>query len=347
MNEARGRLMRTLAIAVVAVAVAVAIGCGDDDDSTSAGDDAATTAAAETTAEAPEPEVTKLAQAGATKVQTSGDWLAAGEGAVWLSDRKSIRRLNPESGKPEAEIPVDAGPCSGIDVGFGAVWTETCLQGGLARIDPATDTVDHVRLDVPRQVRGGESSIGAGEGGVWLVVDGHGCEACSLAKVDPKTMKVSGEVPVEPGAAGVRVGYGSVWVTNPDADVLQQVDPGSLEILGTYEVGESPRYLAVGEGGVWTLNQVEGSITHVDPETGEVVATIPAELVGAGGDITTGAGSVWAKGTYTTLVRIDPKADQVVEKFDGEGGSGSVVVDSGAVWISAHLENVLWRLPLD
>jgi hypothetical protein len=48
---------------------------------------------------------------------------------------------------------------------------------------------------------------------------------------------------------------------------------------------------------------------------------------------------VWPKGTYTTLVRIDPKADQVVEKFEGEGGSGSVVVGEGAVWISAHLEN--------
>jgi virginiamycin B lyase len=168
-----------------------------------------------------------------------------------------------------------------------------------------------------------------------------------LAKVDPKSMKVDAEVPIEPGGAGVRVGYGSVWVTNPDEDVLQQVDPASEEVVGTYPVAESPRYLAVGEGGVWTLNQVQGSISHVDPETGEVVATIPAELVGAGGDIATGHGSVWAKGTYTTLVRIDPKADQVVETFDGEGGSGSVVVADGAVWLSAHLENALWRLPLD
>jgi virginiamycin B lyase len=336
--------------AIIAFCVAgtvVISGCGGDDDSSGASVDTTTSTVAETAETTSKPTVTKLTQSGATKVATSGDWLAAGDGAIWLSDRKSIHRLDPGSGKPEEEIPVDAGPCSGMDVGFGGVWTETCRQGGLARLDAATGAVDHVPLEVPRQAAGGESSVGAGEGGVWLVVDGHGCDACSLAKVDPKTLKVSGEVPVEPGAAAVRVGYGSVWVTNPDADVLQEVDPASMEVVGTYEVGESPRYLAVGEGGVWTLNQVEGSISHVDPETGEVVATVPAELVGAGGDITTGEGSVWAKGTYTTLIRIDPKTNQVAEKFEGEGGSGSVVVAEGAVWLSAHVENVLWRLPLD
>jgi virginiamycin B lyase len=330
-------------------ATAVIFGCGGDNesDSASAGEDTTTTVASETTQPASEPKVTKLTEAGATRIDVSGDWLAASDGSIWLSDRNSVHRLDPESGKSEAEIPVGAGPCSGIDTGFGAVWTETCLRGGLARIDAATGAVDQVQLDVPRQVRGGESSLGAGEGGVWLVLDGDGCQACALAKVDPKSLKVDAEIAIEPGGAGVRVGYGSVWVTNPDADILQQVDPSSEEVVGTYEVGEAPRYLAVGEGGVWTLNQVEGSISHVDPDSGEVVATIPAELVGAGGDITTGGGAVWAKGTYTTLVRIDPKTDQVVEKFDGEGGSGSVVVADDAVWLSAHLENVLWRLPLN
>ena len=342
------RIARVLA-ALCLLAAASMLGCGGDDDSdpASASEDTTTTVASETTETAPEPKVTKLTEAGATRIETSGDWLAAGDGAVWLSDRKEIDRLDPKTGKQQAVTPVSAGPCGGIDVAFGSVWTATCLKGGLARIDTGSNSVEQVPLEVPRQVRGGESSVGAGEGGVWLVLDGDGCQACALAKVDPESMKVDAKIPIEPGGAGVRVGYGSVWVTNPDADVLQRVDPASEKVVGTYEVGEAPRYLAVGEGGVWTLNQVEGSISHVDPDTGDVVATIPAELVGAGGDITTGAGAVWAKGTYTTLVRIDPKTDRVVEKFDGEGGSGSVVVADDAVWLSASVENVLWRLPLN
>ena len=340
-----GRRAHLTVIALIVAAAGLGA-CGGEDDTTSPSDE--TTSAEEgTTVSAPEPKVIRLADAGATEIKTSGDWLAAGEGAVWLSDRSQVYRLDPGSGKRQATVRVDEGPCSGIDIGFGAVWSETCLRAGVARIDPKTDTADWAPLDVPRQVRGGESSVGAGEGGVWLVLDGKGCKACELAKVDPESLKVAAEVPIEPGGAGVRVGYGSVWVTNPDEDVLQEVDPASEKVVGTYNVGEAPRYLAVGEGGVWTLNQVEGSITHLDPDTGEVVATIPAELTGAGGDITTGAGSVWAKGTYIQLVRIDPEKDQVVEKFEGKGASGGVTVGYGAVWLSASFENLLARLPLD
>jgi hypothetical protein len=39
-------------------------------------------------------------------------------------------------------------------------------------------------------------------------------------------MQVTGRVPVQGGAATIRMGEGAVWVANPEHDLVQQLDPG-------------------------------------------------------------------------------------------------------------------------
>ena len=170
------------------------------------------------------PPETDINQAGAKAIPASGDWLAAGVGGVWLSDppARVIRRLDPASGAISATVRVPSGPCEATDVGFGALWTATCNRPGLARIDPVRNIQKgFVSLSIPGTLDG-EGSVGAGAGGVWLVVDDPGCFACRVARVNPKTMKVVAKVPVRPNAASVRVGYGAVWVTNPSAGLLKR-----------------------------------------------------------------------------------------------------------------------------
>jgi hypothetical protein len=68
-------------------------------------------------------------------------------------------------------------------VAFNSLWTATCEKPKLARIDPATIRVlQHVLLDVAGE---GEGSIGAGAGGVWILLDVQGCTGCRLARVNP------------------------------------------------------------------------------------------------------------------------------------------------------------------
>jgi DNA-binding beta-propeller fold protein YncE len=100
---------------------------------------------------------------------------------------------------------------------------------------------------VPRYL-GGEGSVGAGA--VWLVVDGPGCFACRLARVDPRSLRVTDRIRVIAGAAGVRVTNGEVWVTNPDGDVVQRVDPRRRRVVRTIRTGDMPRFLTTGDGAV-------------------------------------------------------------------------------------------------
>jgi virginiamycin B lyase len=137
--------------------------------------------------------------------------------------------------------------------------------------------------------------VGAGEGSVWLVTDGPSCAACLVARVDPRSLRVVARVAVREGAAAVRDGHGAVWVTNPTRSVVQKIDARRNRVAATTRVGPQPRFLAAGEDGVWTLNQNDGSVTRLDPASGDVAATIPAEVIGEGGDITTGGGSVWVR----------------------------------------------------
>jgi streptogramin lyase len=111
------------------------------------------------------------------------------------------------------------------------------------------------------------------------------------------------------------------------------------------QVGPTPRFLAVGEGGVWTLNQGDGSLTRLDPASGEVVTTISAQVIGEGGDITTGLGSVWVRGSDFLLTSVDPGTNAVDARYGPPSGSGGVIVASGAVWLSAHFVGKVWRLP--
>jgi streptogramin lyase len=286
-------------------------------------------------------------KAGATKFSLSGDWLAAGAGSIWLSDppAKVIRQIDPATGR-EKPIPVPQAPCESPDVAYGALWTATCNPTGLARIDAATHKVTgFLRLTIWHAL-GGEGAVGAGSGGVWVVIDGPTCKSCLLARVDPKTMKVIAKIPVSERSSSVRVGYGAVWVVSPAQGTVQKVSPSSNKVIATAKIGRRPRFFDVGEGGVWTLNQVDGTVSRVDPRTGKLKATIQAHMPGGGGDMAVGGGWVWPRGSDTLLTRIDPRTNKVVQVYGPSSGSGSAVVGAGGVWISAHDVKTVWRLPL-
>src|SRR6478736_4351991 len=154
-------------------------------------------------------------KAGATKFTLSGDWLASGSGSIWLSDppARVVRQIDPSTGGAIA-IAVRQAPCESPDVAYGALWTATCNPAGLARIDATSHKeTGFVPLPIWRNL-GGEGAIGAGSGGVWVVIDGTSCKSCLLARVDPKTMKVVAKIPVSDRSSSVRVGYGAVWVVS-------------------------------------------------------------------------------------------------------------------------------------
>jgi YVTN family beta-propeller protein len=356
----RLRAGRSVALAIIMFALAACTSSPESPDAApdDGSGDTVTTSPATVAPEAqPEPElpaITSVRQAGgeAIRAPASADWVLVDFGRAWVSGvGKGIGFYDAETGRLQGSAAVPQAPCASMDSGFGAVWTATCRDRGVARIDPGTGEVtDWVAVDVPAE---GESSIGAGEGAIWAIADGDGCSGCVLVRIDPDIVEITDMYDVPEGGTAVRAGLGGIWITYASADRVVRVDPETGEVVAEIDVGSGPRFLDVGEGGVWVMNQTDGSVSHVDPSSDSVVATIPVDG-GAifGGDLTVGAGFVWLRASSELVAQIDPATDRVVARIGPAQASGGAHASEGQLWITDHFERpggwraVLYRIPL-
>lgn len=64
---------------------------------------------------------------------------------------------------------------------------------------------------------------------------------------------------------------------------------------------------------------------------------------GEGGFVTYGLGAVWVSVQDTPLIKVDPAAFQVEERYSGVGGD-CVSTAFGSVWLSNRELGNVWRL---
>jgi len=103
-----------------------------------------------------------------------------------------------------------------IASGGGAVWTLNQGDGSVSRIDPATNkVVATIEVGVP----GPGGDIAVGEGSVWVTAFEY-----PLSRIDPSTNKVAQQFYGKGGDA-IRVGRGSVWLSNLEAGNVWRIDP--------------------------------------------------------------------------------------------------------------------------
>lgn len=341
----RLRLMLVLLAAVVA-------GCSDDGGGTGASPDPTSTSSAPPSsvplAEPKLPAIQPVAKVGgvAIKATTQADWVVVAGGRAWVSGLgKGVGVFDARTGRPLGSVAVPQTPCAATDEGFGAVWTATCEPGGVTRIDPAkARATGHVALPMTSD---GESSIGVGEGAVWVLVDGSDCRLCAVARIDPRTLKVTNRYPVPGGASAVRAGLGGVWVTYAQTDSVVRLDPSTGKVVATIPVASGPRFFDVGAGAVWVMAQSAGALCRIDPADNRLVGCTVVDPTGVeGGDLTVGNGFVWFRGTDALVAQVDPGSGRVVRRIGPGEGSGSAAAGSGQLWISAHDVSKLYRVPV-
>jgi len=267
----------------------------------------------------------------------SPDWLAIGD-SVWISNKpkNNLTRIDPKTNQVAATIPVGKGPCAGLALGFGSVWVPQCGDGTVLRMDIGTEKpVATIKTGIADT----EGGIAVGAGSVWMPSDAAGV----LSRIDPSTNQVISKIQISPGSNTAAFGEGALWVTSTQNNLVTRVDPKSEKVVKTISVGPKPRFLAVGLGSVWVLNQGDGTVSRIDPKRNRVSATIAVEVPGEGGDIDTGAGSVWVSAMGKPLSRIDPATNAVVKQFVGKGGD-ALRIGFGSVWLSNHEFHEVWRI---
>ena len=172
--------------------------------------------------------------------------MAESQGRLWLSADTEGGYGTEESGYHVIEIPpADSDseadtviPLSGAEgsvadivVGEGAVWVlRQATQGGgntITRIDLVTKKVTERAVGFDDTLE----SIAVGEGYLWATTAPTGMNMpddtrASLHRIDPATLEPAGE-PIEVAGPGSKlaVGYGFVWVGDPNNKQVVQIDP--------------------------------------------------------------------------------------------------------------------------
>jgi virginiamycin B lyase len=272
------------------------------------------------------------------------DFLATDGNAVWTTNEGRVDKLRHDRSSPVASVAIPE-PCGAMTVAFQALWVASCRDSSVYRVDLRTNKIAAV-IRTGLADPSGELSLANGAGSVWVLTDQRGV----LSRIDPQTNRVVSRIEVTPHSYAAAFAFGAVWITNTGSanshgpGSVQRIDPVTNKVSATIPVGPVPRFLAAGEGGVWTLNQGDGTVTHIDPTTNQPVATITLGMQGSGGDIATGGGRVWVRGTRVLLASVDPATNAVVERFGPAAGSGAVRVAGNLVWVTAHDIHTVWVL---
>jgi virginiamycin B lyase len=183
--------------------------------------------------------------------------LAEGAGSIWLvTDKKgTLARIDPATNKVVAEIQVPAGSFT-VAFGEGAVWVTGTESNVLTRINPDTNLVVET-IPVGKAPR----FLTIGGGFIWTLNQTNG----DVSKVDPKTNKVVAtiEVGVPGGGGEIAFGEGSVWVTSFEFPI-SRIDPLVDKVVQQF-AGEGGDAIRVGLGSVWLSNIRAGTVWRLDP----------------------------------------------------------------------------------
>jgi peptide/nickel transport system substrate-binding protein len=247
--------------------------------------------------------------------------IAAGAGAVWVTDTASdlLLRIS-DKGRSVDRIPVGHRP-TGVAVGDGQVWVVNQLDRSVSEVNP-----EALRAVRPIQVGNGAGAIAFGHGSVWVA----NATDYSLSRIDTDSGHVT-TIPLAGEPGGIAASRQGVWVSSTSTGQLLLVDARTNTVSQSVPIGNGPQGVAVGGGSVWVANTPDGTVSRFDPGTGRIRKIAVGESPTG---VAYGDGEVWvAAGRSGKVLRIDPADDSVRPVVAGNEPTGVATVGRDA-WVT-------------
>jgi virginiamycin B lyase len=183
--------------------------------------------------------------------------IAFGAGSIWMpSDPQGVvSRVDPATNKVLASIKVAPGSFTAV-FGYGLVWVSSTEKNLVSVIQPASN---EIIAEIP--VDPAPRFMAAGEGYVWTLNQSNG----TVTKIDPFTMKAIATIEVGvPGTGGdIATGEGAVWVTERNFPVTR-IDPATNVVTAQFG-GPGGDAMRIGHGSVWLSNGRRSNVWRFTP----------------------------------------------------------------------------------
>ena len=202
-------------------------------------------------------------------------------------------------------------------------------KDGIDRIDAATNKKGEPIGGMPKVCGGMASAFGS----LWAPA----CGSSSLARIDPKTFKVTQTI-----ATGVATVPGvisatsdSIWLLTDDKTTLSRIDPDQNAVVAELRVPAGCRNLTYGETALWLACPSENKVLRINPATNLIEEAIPVAA----------QPEALAVGEKTVLAlcrkegkidRIDPKTNKVSKTIDlgVPDANGAMAFGEGFLWVT-------------
>jgi streptogramin lyase len=266
-----------------------------------------------------------LTPARAVHVGRGAKTLLAADGSLWVTDARRVIRLDPATGRVQAQISVPANSVGAqMTVGAGSIWATNVASSTVVRINPHTN---QVTATIHLRAAGNGGGIAYFDERIEVSRDADGQRDGAVVSIDPRTNHVVGfGLRVGTGPGWLAAGLGALWVQNtsaPDAGVSKVIAGGGAPKLLTRLEGIP----FIGLGSLWVtpdpLDHHSTSVERYDPVTGQVSAKVALPRATA---IAFGHGRAWilssarSRSSRTfqpiagtaTLTQVDPRTNQTV-----------------------------------
>lgn len=230
--------------------------------------------------------------------------------------------------KPEAEIPLPAafeGLVTG-DVSFVLVKGADTLLPLNTKTNKLEETISGFHKACGDPING--------FGTIWV----RNCGEDSIARLDAKTKKVKGSVPIVVAASAdsMQASADSVWMLTDDKTTLARIDPDQNIVVAETRLPAACNSLLFAENSLWVTCPSEGKLLRVDPATNLVKERIEvsAEPISAA----FGESSVWVYCKKEGKIsRVDPKTNKVTKTIELKTPNlaGEIIFGEGFVWLSS------------
>jgi ABC-type transport system substrate-binding protein/DNA-binding beta-propeller fold protein YncE len=264
---------------------------------------------------------------GQVKVGQSPEQVAAGEGAVWVTnpDAQTVSRIDPATDTPRQTIPVGSG-ASAIAVGEHGVWVVDSLEGKVSWISP--DTNQEVKRIA---VGNGPSAICVGNGAVWVA----NADDRTIWSLSPRSGRRTGTVRLEHQPTTLACGGGAIWAGSESSGTVTEISAATRKGLRNIDVGAGVNALAYAAGTVWVANALDDTVSAIDAARGAVARIVKLPAGAGPAAIAPDRHGAWVSNELAgTVVRIDRRRGLTGSPLRIGNRPDGLAVVNGGLWVA-------------